>query len=144
MHERFIRDNIDYEEFHRQSCDNRQPIIDITRSYSPRRAYARERKRERERERESEYRGFDVISIGKQGQFHKSPSTDTIPFFKSRECAALKRIKADVVNSGATLRHIELHGAASRRIEIQAAVVVCAAWRDCRDNLLLRELFRSR
>jgi len=101
-------------------------------------------KRERERERESEYRGFDVISIGKQGQFHKSPSTDTIPFFKSRECAALKRIKADVVNSGATLRHIELHGAASRRIEIQAAVVVCAAWRDCRDNLLLRELFRSR
>jgi len=68
----------------------------------------------RARKKESEYRGFDVISTGKQGQFHKSPSTDTIPFFKSRECAALKRIKADVVNSGATLRHIELHSAASR------------------------------
>lgn len=40
-------------------------------------------------------------------RFYKSPSADTIPFFKSCECATLKRIKTDVVNSGATLRYIE-------------------------------------
>lgn len=48
------------------------------------------------------------LYLHSKGQrFHKSPSTDTIPFFKSCECVALKRIKADVVNSGATLRYIE-------------------------------------
>lgn len=66
------------------------------------------------------------LTVG-AGRFHKSPSTDTIPFFKSCECAALKRIKADVVNSGATLRYIEsqarLLGALVGRIEIKRGLV---------------------
>jgi len=123
IHKRLSRDKIDYEEFHRQSRDNRRSISTLL---APTRASSRVRARAKGR-KSRDIRGFDVISTGEQGQFHKSPSTDTIPFFKSRECAALKRIKADVVNSGATLRHIELRSAASRRIEIQAAVVVCAA-----------------
>lgn len=41
----------------------------------------------------------------------------------NRANAALKRIKTDVVNSGATLRYIEPRSA---NIEIQAMLVVCA------------------